>query len=207
MLSRWSAMQSCNWDERIVSVQFKEEMNIWSRATFATKTHNNQPPTLRLGEEDTSYKQIVILCNNTASFWLETWAWMCIRKSTQRIWVEKPTLRLERQYTIEGGISLIPIMQPCLDSSCNEIFAWKRVDWINIDRARAVLWWGRRRGEIESLTMVEPRHFTSQAQKSNASGDHEIHNDNGSESFLNPHHWIRNEILHLMVRVKEIVQV
>lgn len=55
--------------------------------------------------------------------------------------------------------------------------------------------------------MVEPRHFTSQAQKSNASGDHEIDNDNGSESFLNPHHWIRNEILHLMVRVKEIVQV
>ena len=48
----WSAVQSCSWDERIVSVQFKEEMNIWFRATFATTTHNNQPPTLRLGEED-----------------------------------------------------------------------------------------------------------------------------------------------------------
>ena len=98
MLSRWSAVQSCSWDERIVSVQFKEEMNIWSRATFATTTHNNQPPTLRLGEEDTSYKQIAIVCNNTASFWLETWAWMCIRKSTQRIEFEKQwqftTLRL-----------------------------------------------------------------------------------------------------------------
>ena len=130
---------------------------------------------------------------------------MCIRKSTQRIWVEKQwqftTLRLERQYTIEGGISLIPIMQPCLDSSCDEICEWKRVDWIGIDRARAVLWWGRRRGEIESLTMVEPRHFTSQAQKSNASGDHEIHNDNGSESSQNTHHWIRNSILHLVVSV------
>ena len=136
---------------------------------------------------------------------------MCIRTSTQRIWVEKQwqftTLRLERQYTIEGGISLIPIMQPCLDSSCDEICKWKRVNWTNIDRARAVLWWSVCGGEIESLSMVEPRHFTSRAQKSNASGDHEIDNDNGSESFLKTHHWIRNEILHLMVSLKEIVQV
>ena len=46
----------------------------------------------------------------------------------------------------------------------------------------------------ESLSMKKPRHFTSQAQKSNASGDHEIHNDNGSDSFPKTHHWIRNSI-------------
>ena len=62
-------------------------------------------------------------------------------------------------------------------------------------------------GEVESLSMEKPIHFTSRAQKSNASGDHEIDNDNGSKSFPNPHHWIRNEILHLMVSLKEIVQV
>ena len=136
----------------IVSVQFKEEMNIWSRATFATTTHNNQPPTLRLGEEDTSYKQIAIVCNNTASFWLETWAWMCIRKSTQRIELKNndnsQLWDWQRQYTIEGRISLIPITQPYLDSSCNEICKWKRVDWNNILREQDNLRCGHRRGEI-----------------------------------------------------------
>jgi len=152
MLSIWSAVQSCSWDERIVSVQFKEEMNIWSRATFAITTHNNQPPTLRLGEEDTSYKQIAIVCNNTASFWLETWAWMCIRKSTQRIELKNndnsQLWDWQRQYTIEGRISLIPITQPYLDSSCNEICKWKRVDWNNILREQDNLRCGHRRGEI-----------------------------------------------------------
>ena len=145
--------------------------------------------------------------------WLETWAWMCIfdMKVYTTNWGEKQwqftTLRLERQYTIEGGISLIPIMQPCLDSSCDEICKWKRVDWTDIDRARAVLWWGRRRGERESLSMEKPRHFTSQAQKSNASGDHEIHNDNGSESSPHCHHWIRNSIMHLVVTVGGLLRV
>ena len=126
-------------------------------------------------------------------------------------WGEKQwqftTLRLERQYTIEGGISLIPIMQPCLDSSCDEICKWKRVDWTDIDWARAVLWWSVCGGEVESLSMEKPRHFTSQAQKSNASGDHEINNDNGLESFPKPYHWIRNSILHLLVRFRELLQV
>jgi len=55
--------------------------------------------------------------------------------------------------------------------------------------------------------MGEPRHFTSQAQKSNALGDHEIDNDNGAESSQNTHHWIRNSILHLVVTVGGLLRV
>ena len=96
---------------------------------------------------------------------------------------------------------MIPIMQPCLDSSCDEICEWKRVDWIDIDRARAVLSWSVCGGETESLSMEKPRHFTSQAQKSNASGNDEINNDNDRKRMPNTNHWIRNEILHLVVSV------
>jgi hypothetical protein len=42
MLSRWSAVQSCSWDERIVSVQFKEEMNIWSLESYICNNNTQQ---------------------------------------------------------------------------------------------------------------------------------------------------------------------
>ena len=145
-------------------------------------------------------------------------SFFCLRLELRHVYDEYTTTRIGNQWqstilsldeydTIYIEILCIPFEQPCLNSSWDEICKWKRVDWTDIDRARAVLWWGHRRGEVESLSMEKPRHFTSRAQKSNASGDHEINNDNGSESFPKPYHWIRNSILHLMVRVRELLRV